>query len=176
MIPQTLEEFYELYYPKIKHYVKVRVRLNADDIEDMTLDIVYKAWEKRHLCFTPGKFPVWVFVVARNHVYDRFRRMNLVTFMSLDGPGTLSYSGNKVRDIDPSDYYEQADESPSPAEVLELKELKVKVRQAVNKLKPHHKTMVKLRYVEGLSVEEIMAQEDMAEGTIKSQSFRAREK
>jgi RNA polymerase sigma-70 factor (ECF subfamily) len=49
------------------------------------------------------------------------------------------------------------------------------LREVVDKLKPHYRRLIELRYYEEFSYEEISQQLDIPVGTIKAQLFRARE-
>ena len=49
------------------------------------------------------------------------------------------------------------------------------MREIVEKLKPRYRELVRLRYFEELSYEEIAAELDIPLGTVKAQLFRARE-
>ncbi len=49
------------------------------------------------------------------------------------------------------------------------------MRDVVEKLKPHYKTLVELRYFKEYSYEEIATELNLPLGTVKAQLFRARE-
>ncbi len=49
------------------------------------------------------------------------------------------------------------------------------MREVVEKLKPHYRHLVELRYFEEYSYEEIAVELDLPLGTVKAQLFRARE-
>jgi RNA polymerase sigma-70 factor (ECF subfamily) len=49
------------------------------------------------------------------------------------------------------------------------------LRDVVDKLKPRYKELVKMRYYEELSYEEIAVKLDLPVGTVKAQLFRARD-
>jgi RNA polymerase sigma-70 factor (ECF subfamily) len=57
-----------------------------------------------------------------------------------------------------------------------IKKQKVEMlRDVVDKLKPRYKELVKMRYYEELSYEEIAVKLDLPVGTVKAQLFRARD-
>ena len=57
-----------------------------------------------------------------------------------------------------------------------IKEQKIQLmRGIVDKLKPHYKTLVELRYFKEYSYDEIATELDLPLGTVKAQLFRARE-
>ena len=49
------------------------------------------------------------------------------------------------------------------------------MREVVEKLKPHYRHMIELRYFQEWSYEEIASNLDLPLGTVKAQLFRARE-
>jgi len=49
------------------------------------------------------------------------------------------------------------------------------MREVVEKLKPHYRNLVEMRYFRELSYEEIAVELDLPLGTVKAQLFRARE-
>jgi RNA polymerase sigma-70 factor (ECF subfamily) len=49
------------------------------------------------------------------------------------------------------------------------------MREVVEKLKPHYRMLVEMRYFRELSYEEIAVELDLPLGTIKAQLFRARD-
>jgi RNA polymerase sigma-70 factor (ECF subfamily) len=49
------------------------------------------------------------------------------------------------------------------------------MREVVEKLKPHYRNLVEMRYFRELSYEEIATELDLPMGTVKAQLFRARE-
>ncbi|MEI6901222.1 MAG: sigma-70 family RNA polymerase sigma factor, partial [Bacteroidota bacterium] len=68
-----------------------------------------------------------------------------------------------------------ASTSLSPEEkVIEKQKIKM-MREVVEKLKPHYRLLVEMRYFKELSYEEIATQLNLPLGTVKAQLFRARE-
>ena len=65
--------------------------------------------------------------------------------------------------------------SDSPEDALLRKENLIRMRKVVDKLKPHYRTLVELRYFKEYSYEEIAQQLDLPIGTVKAQLYRARE-
>ncbi len=75
--------------------------------------------------------------------------------------------GHELANIIPS-------QTPDPEEKI-IKKQKIKMMRAVvDKLKPHYKNLIEMRYFRELSYEEISKELDLPLGTIKAQLFRAR--
>jgi len=66
-------------------------------------------------------------------------------------------------------------ELPDPEEHYMRKQKIKLMRQVVEKLKPHYRHLVELRYFQELSYEEIAVELQLPLGTVKAQLFRARE-
>ena len=64
----------------------------------------------------------------------------------------------------------------NPGQTLERKELREKIRSAIDQLPDDQKTVIILREVEGLSYKEIADTMNCAEGTVMSRLFYARKK
>jgi RNA polymerase sigma-70 factor (ECF subfamily) len=65
--------------------------------------------------------------------------------------------------------------NPGPEELIIAKQKIKLMREVVEKLKPHYRRLVEMRYFRELSYEEIAVELDIPLGTVKAQLFRARE-
>jgi RNA polymerase sigma-70 factor (ECF subfamily) len=100
----------------------------------------------------------WIFGIARNNIRLEIRRR--ASRPSVDG--------------DISSYLEAIDREPLPDEVLEQKETAVIVRAALNRLERKEQTVLKAKYIEGLSAGEIARQMDITKKAVHSLLYRAR--
>ena len=64
---------------------------------------------------------------------------------------------------------------PDPEERIITKQKYKVLRDIVDKIKPHYKTLIELRYFKEYSYEEIANELDLPLGTVKAQLFRARD-
>ena len=75
--------------------------------------------------------------------------------------------------------HEMGDRIPSqtldPEEKIIKKQKIIMMREVVEKLKPHYRTLIELRYFKEYSYEEISETLNLPLGTVKAQLFRARE-
>ena len=76
--------------------------------------------------------------------------------------------GQELANIIPSD-------GPDPEEHVMKKEKMIMMREVVEKLKPHYRKLIELRYFKEYSYEEIAEELNLPLGTVKAQLFRARE-
>jgi len=66
-------------------------------------------------------------------------------------------------------------QSPDPEEQF-IKEQKINLmREVVQRLKPHYKKLIEMRYFKEYSYDEIAQELDLPIGTVKAQLFRSRE-
>ncbi len=124
-------------------------RTEAEDVLQETFLRYYKYGD-------PVENPkAWLFKVARNVYLKRQRKRSREVSLELV-------------EADPV--------LPGMQVALEREELIRKVREGLKKLKDHHREVIILRYMEGLSYEEMAAVLGENVGTIKSRLNRAKEK
>lgn len=139
---------------------------NVDDAEDLTIEAFAKAFKNLSRFKKDYTFSTWLFRIATNNAIDFIRKKKLET-MSLDS----SYkddSGEAVK-IDVEDNELNPMEETIKSQKIEL------IRIFVDKLPPKYQRLVKLRYFDELSYEEIARELEAPLGTVKAQLHRARE-
>jgi RNA polymerase sigma-70 factor (ECF subfamily) len=148
------------------YFTLLKMVNNRDDADDLTIEAFGKAFNRLDQ-YTPNyAFSTWLFRIATNNAIDFIRKKRMVTY-SLDK--TFENEEGSERGIDVKS------ESLNPEENF-IKKQKVKhVRVVVDKLKPHYKQLIEMRYYQELSYEEISQKLEMPIGTVKAQLFRARE-
>jgi RNA polymerase sigma factor (sigma-70 family) len=139
---------------------------NRDDAEDLTIEAFGKAF-KSLAQYTPNyAFSTWLFKIASNNCID-FMRKKRQKFVSLDQEQEDNPGSQLSKTV--------SDEDLNPEEAL-INEQKVKyMRAIVEKLKPHYRVLIEMRYFEELSYEEIAEKLDLPMGTVKAKLFRARD-
>ena len=69
----AFEELFDIYQPRLKYYVR-RLDGCSANVDDVLQDIWLTVFKKIHKLKDTGAFPVWLYRIARNKVYDGFRR------------------------------------------------------------------------------------------------------
>ena len=69
----AFEELFEVYQPRLKYYVR-RLDSGGANIDDTLQDIWLTVFKKIHKLKDAQVFTVWLYRIARNKVYDGFRR------------------------------------------------------------------------------------------------------
>ena len=101
----------------------------------------------------------WFFGIAKNNIALEARRR--LTRPTIDGDITT--------------YLHAIDTGPLPDEVLERKETAAIVRSALKKLKTKHQTVLRAKYIEQLSANDIARQMGITEKAVHSLLYHARD-
>ena len=162
---QAFADLMQRYKKPVYHMILKMIR-NVDDAEDLTIEAFAKAFKNLHKFKKDFTFSTWLFRIATNNTIDFIRKKRLDT-MSLD----TSYkddNGDAVS-IDVQDRNLNPQRKAIKSQKIEL------VRIFVNKLPAKYQRLVKLRYFDELSYDEIAKELDAPLGTVKAQLHRARE-
>ena len=148
------------------YFMLLKMTNNPVDADDLTIEAFGKAFKNLHQYTMEFAFSTWLFRIASNNCIDFLRKKNRIQYTSginPDSEETESYPSN----LPSSD--------PRPDEMVIAKQKIQLMREVVEKLKPHYRILVELRYFRELSYEEIAVELDLPLGTVKAQLFRARE-
>ncbi len=153
-------------YKKPVYHMILKMIRNVDDAEDLTIEAFAKAF-KNLAKFNPEfTFSTWLFRIATNNCIDFMRKKKLAT-TSISG----TYKDDAGENVD----MEFKDGGLNPMEEAIKAQKVALVQSIVTKLPPKYQTLVKLRYFEELSYEEIAVELAAPLGTVKAQLHRARE-
>lgn len=148
------------------YFMLLKMTNNPHDAEDLTIEAFGKAFKKLHQYTPDYAFSTWLFKIASNNCIDFIRKKKKYTF-SMD----KNYDDDENNDL----------ASSIPSETLDpeehvIKNQKIKLmREVVEKLKPHYRELIELRYFKEYSYDEIAEEMELPLGTVKAQLFRARE-
>ena len=162
---QAYAELMERYKKPVYHMILKMVR-NVDDAEDLTIEAFAKAFKNLHRFKKDFTFSTWLFRIATNNSIDFIRKKRLETF-SLN-TSFKDDSGEAVN-IDVEDKNLDPQEEAIKSQKIEL------IQMFVTKLPAKYQRLVRLRYFQELSYEEIAQELNAPLGTVKAQLHRARE-
>ncbi|MFA6199690.1 MAG: sigma-70 family RNA polymerase sigma factor [Bacteroidales bacterium] len=148
------------------YYMLLKMTNSAVDADDLTLEAFGKAFKSLQQYTPDYAFSTWLFRIATNNCIDFIRKKRAKT-VSIDNLYT-NIDGEEVGINIPS-------ETLDPEEKIIEKQKIILMREIVNRLKPHYRQLVELRYFDELSYEEIAERLDIPLGTVKAKLFRARE-
>ncbi len=147
----AFEELFEMYQPRLKYYVR-RLDGTGTGADDILQDIWLRVFKKIGKLKAPEAFNVWLYRIARNRVYSGFRRKE--RFVTLPEENDLPVSGS--------------DEPVFDADDAE------KLHRALNVLKPYHREVLTLNFIERMSYESIADVIGCSIGTVRSRIFYAK--
>jgi RNA polymerase sigma-70 factor (ECF subfamily) len=162
----AFRELYDRYHKRV-FAVALGVLKNKDD----ALDVVQESFVKvhRHLDGFQGSssFYTWLYRIAMNLAIDQLRRRK--------SAGSAVSEDSLDRElVDDSVLHEKMEANPRKTVIR--RELMVRVEEALGTLPDHHRQVIVLREIEGMSYEEIAEVMDVPKGTIMSRLFHARRK
>lgn len=162
---KAFAELMKRYRKPVFHLILKMVR-NNDDAEDLTIEAFAKAF--RNLAkFNPEyTFSTWLFRIATNNCIDFLRKKKLNTFSISNA--YKDENGEEVS-MDIKDVNLNPQEETIKTEKIEI------VKDIVTKLPLKYQVLVRLRYFDELSYEEIAGELEAPLGTVKAQLHRARE-
>jgi len=155
------------YYRNSLYFMLLKMTNNPSDADDLTIEAFGKAFKKINQYTPEYAFSTWLFKIASNNCIDFIRRKKKTVF-SMNNDFNDMHESNNIVDKIPS-------LTLDPEEKI-IKKQKIKMmRDVVERLKPHYRTLIELRYFKEYSYEEIANELDLPLGTVKAKLFRARE-
>jgi RNA polymerase sigma factor (sigma-70 family) len=149
------------------YFMMLKMTNNPTDAEDLTIEAFGKAFRNLSQYSSDFAFSTWLFRIAANNCIDFLRKNRRIQFA--DG----------FADDDGESSYDYPSTVPSntldPEEKIIEKQKIALMHEVVEKLKPHYRNLIELRYFKEWSYEEIATELDLPIGTVKAQLFRARE-
>ena len=158
IVLQTERAVYNLAFSIVK---------KKEDAEDVTQETYLRLWRVASELKLEGSLKLYILKAARNLSLDLIRknsRMDEIDTVILDSDGEF--------EIDIAD--DSPDSRPDASYLRKVE--KETVLQSIEELPSAAREMIVLRDIEGLSYAEIGAMLGIAEGTLKSKLFRARER
>ena len=153
------------YYREPIYMMLLRMTHNPTEADDLTIETFGKAFCQLHTYTPSNTFATWLFAIASNSGIDYIRRRRLAT---------VSLSSMSVIGSDEAHEYPMPSDDANPEEALMATQRSELLREVVGQLKPRYRTIVRMRYFEELSYDEIAQRLNIPLGTVKIQLRRAR--
>ena len=138
-----------------------RMTGNAEDAADLTQEVFLSAWRSRFQ--EQSSFGTWIYRMATNASIDFLRREKRRQVLSM----TMEEDSEERQAQVPDERY-------SPHRLLEQKEARQAVADALAALSPEHRQVLVLREIQQLRYDEIGKALELDIGTVKSRIARAR--
>ncbi|KAA8995289.1 RNA polymerase sigma factor SigW [Paenibacillus spiritus] len=157
-------EIVELYKDRIYHlgYRMLNNRHEAEDIVQETFLRVYRNLDRYD---EKQKFSTWIYRIATNLCIDRLRKRKPSFSLDAELPDQEGLDGYSLI---PSD-------NVTPESELLLSETQQMIHEAIDSLPVKYRSVMILRYLQDLSLQEISEVLDMPVTTIKTRVHRGRE-
>jgi RNA polymerase sigma-70 factor (ECF subfamily) len=161
---RAFAELVELYKDKIFHlgYRMLNQKQEAEDVVQETFLRVYTNLDRYD---ENQKFSTWIYRIATNLCIDRLRKRK--PSYSIDA---------EMTDGEGTDWHSMlASDAAGPDEELILSETQQNIREAIQTLPDKYKSVVILRYLHDMSLQEIGDVLEMPVTTVKTRVHRGRE-
>ncbi len=147
----AFEELFEIYQPRLKYYVR-RLDNGDTNVDDILQDIWLRVFKKIHKLKDAQSFTVWLYRIARNKVYDGFRRKERLLRLPQEDEFPVSGTDEPVFDTSDTE----------------------KLHRALNELKHYHREVLTLCFIEQMPYQSIADVIGCNIGTVRSRIFYAK--
>ena len=160
--------FYDLVrpYERVIYLAALSLVRNEADAEDVAQEAVLKAFKNLSRFRQESKFSTWVIQITINEAKMKLRKDRRHLYESLD-ENQRSEEGDYI----PQDF---ADWREIPSETLEQKQLRKALNEALRSLPEKYRTVLILRDVQHLSINETAQALGLSEANVKTRLSRAR--
>lgn len=157
-------EVVEMYKDKVFH-VCFRMLGNRHEAEDIAQEAFLRAYVNINSFNIELKFSTWLYRIATNLCIDRIRKKKPDYYLDAEVAGT-----------DGLNMYSQiASDSRLPEEEVQSLELQETIQREISKLPEKYRSVIVLKYIEELSLNEISEILNLPLGTVKTRIHRGRE-
>jgi RNA polymerase sigma-70 factor (ECF subfamily) len=156
-------------YQKKMFNIAFRITGSMEDASEVVQDAFFSAHRNLKNFQEKSRFSTWLYSITVNTAKNRLakvRARNIHEANCLDDPSPRDEAMKK---------FEPASPDPSALDLLMKKDRQRSVQKCLNRLEQDFKEVIVLRDVQGFSYTEIADMLALAEGTVKSRLFRARD-
>ncbi|MDP4086115.1 MAG: RNA polymerase sigma factor SigW [Bacillota bacterium] len=157
-------EVVEIYKNKV-YLLCYRMLGNSHEAEDIAQEAFIRAFVNIKSYKQEFKFSTWLFRIATNLCIDRLRKKKPDFYLDAEVEGTEGLTM----------YSQVPSNTQLPENELESLELQDTVQKGILNLPEKYRTVIILKYIEDLSLNEISEILDMPLGTVKTRIHRGRE-
>lgn len=157
-------EIVEIYKNKV-FQICYRMLGNRHEAEDIAQEAFIRAFINIHTFNVSLKFSTWLYRIATNLCIDRIRKKKPDFYLDAEVSGTEGLTM----------YSQLAADSALPEDELESLELQETIQKEILKLPDKYRSVIVLKYIEELSLNEISEILDLPLGTVKTRIHRGRE-
>jgi len=157
----AFSQLYALYGKKILNYI-FRLTGSREEAEDLMQDTFVLAFRNLHSLKENAKFQSWLFRIAQNNVFQKYRgKLPQIESIDAEGPEESAIT-------------ELASNSKGPEEVVLSGELERVVQRVINELPEKYRQVFVLSAIQKMSYQEISDIVGRSLASVKSDIHRAR--
>lgn len=160
----AFEEIVSFYQNKV-FQICYRMLGNSHEAEDAAQETFVRAYMNIHSFDEKRKFSTWLYRIATNLSIDRIRKKKPDCFLDAEIKGSDGLTM----------YSQMSTDQRLPEEEVESMELQDYIQKQILSLPPKYRSVIVLRYIDELSLQEISEVLDMPIGTVKTRIHRGRE-
>ncbi|KGX84170.1 RNA polymerase sigma factor SigW [Pontibacillus litoralis] len=160
----AFEEIVTFYQGKV-YQICFRMLGNAHEAEDIAQEAFVRAYTNIHSFDENRKFSTWLYRIATNLSIDRIRKKKPDYFLDAEVKGTEGLTM----------YSQISADQALPEEEVESLELQSYIHKQILSLPAKYRSVIVLRYIDELSLQEISEVLDIPIGTVKTRIHRGRE-
>ena len=143
------------YKNRILNFVLRGYLHDKDNAEDIVQKTFIRVYEYKYKYNTTNQFSTWVYTIAKNLSLNELKRKRKL-----------------ITDDDPDDTEKFLAEDESLSQKIEKQNIQELLTKAIELLKPKYREVIVMRYLQGMSYEEISEITSKRINTLKSQSKR----
>ncbi|WP_027410619.1 RNA polymerase sigma factor SigW [Anoxybacteroides tepidamans] len=157
-------EIVELYKDKV-YRLCYRMLGNRHEAEDAAQEAFIRAYVNINTYNPTMNFSSWLYRIATNLSIDKLRKKKPDIYLDEEVSGTEGLTM----------YSQLPSKEASPEDAVESLELQETVQKAIEKLPEKYRSVIVLKYINDLSLQEISEILDLPIGTVKTRIHRGRE-
>jgi len=161
---EAFEEIVTMFQHRL-YQVCYRMLGNRQEAEDIAQEAFVRAYVNIHTYDQKRKFSTWLFRIATNLCIDRIRKKKPDYYLDAEVPGTEGLNM----------YSQIAATGDLPEEEVEKMETQERIQYEIGRLPDKYRSVIILRYMEELPLQEISDILELPLGTVKTRVHRGRE-
>ena len=162
--PASFWQIYDTYVDVFYRYIKAHYKLEESEIQDILSDVFVKIRQALPRIDVDGSLSWFLRTIAKNHIIDHLKRHKEISFWMLSS-----------RNIDSEKSERWEDTIQDPIDVLESCNISFKhekIQEALERLDEKYWDPIILKFVEGLSYEEISKSLGISQDTVRQRISR----